>query len=170
MAAARFETIIAALEQAGIRYAVAGGFAVNLHGFLRFTKDIDLLIDLEPGNARRALSLFDGLGLKPRVPVALDDFADAEKRDDWFENRNMLVFQLWHPQDPLCTVDIFIRNPIAFEELWERSEHVDLGGTACRIVGIPDLIRMKAEAGRPQDLRDIEELQRIVRLNQGDAT
>ncbi|TKS53798.1 hypothetical protein E4582_02755 [Luteimonas yindakuii] len=58
-----------------------------------------------------------------------------------------------------------IRNPVAFEGLWERSEHVDLGGTACRIVGIPDLIRMKSEAGRPQDLRDIEELERIVRLN-----
>lgn len=48
MAAARFEDIIAALEQAQVRYVVAGGFAVNLHGFLRFTKGLDLLVDLDP--------------------------------------------------------------------------------------------------------------------------
>lgn len=162
MAAARFEAIISALERSGVRYVVAGGFAVNLHGFLRFTKDIDLLVDLDPDNAKRAMAVLGGIGLQPRVPVAMEDFANPDLRDDWFENRNMLVFQLWHPQDPLCTVDVFIRNPIDFEGLWQRSEHVDLGETACRIAGIEDLIRMKSEAGRPQDLRDIEELRRIM--------
>ena len=165
MAAARFEDIIAALELAQVRYVVAGGFAVNLHGFLRFTKDLDLLIDLEPGNAAHAIRVLGALGMTSRLPVPIEDFADEAKRDDWFRNRNMLVFQLWDPKDPTCAVDVFIRNPIDFERLWSNSEHVELGRTACRIAGIHDLIAMKQQAARPQDLRDIEELRRILELS-----
>ena len=164
MSAARYEAIIAALESADIRYVIAGGFAVNLHGFLRFTKDLDMIIDLSAENATNAMSVLSGFGLKPRVPVALADFADPAKRQDWFENRNMLVFQVWHPDDPFCSVDVFIRNPIAFDDLWARSIRASLGSTDCRIASIEDLIAMKTEAGRPQDLRDIEELQRLARL------
>lgn len=164
MSAARYEQIIDALESAGVRYVIAGGFAVNLHGFLRFTKDLDLLIDLSTENASLAMNVLAASGLRPRVPVALADFADAEKRRDWFENRNMLVFQVVDPADPFCSVDVFIRNPIAFDQLWQRSLRASLGATACRIASIDDLIAMKAEAGRPQDLRDIEELRSIQQL------
>lgn len=165
MSAVRYEQIITALESAGVRYVIAGGFAVNLHGFLRFTKDLDVLIDLDPANASRAMAVFGECGLRPRLPVALTDFADAEKRRDWFENRHMLVFQVWHPDDPFCTVDVFVRNPIAFEELWQRCVSADLGRTTCRIASIDDLIAMKTMAGRPQDLRDIEELRRLASLS-----
>lgn len=166
MSVANYESILAALQNAGVRHVIAGGFAVNLHGFLRFTKDLDLLIDLEPENAARAMQVLDSCGLKARVPVPLADFADALKRQDWAENRNMLVFQVWHPSDPFCTVDIFIRNPISFDDLWERSVTANLGQTECRIAGIEDLITMKTQAGRPQDLRDIEELRRIQQLQE----
>jgi len=110
------------------------------------------------------MQVLDSCGLKARAPVPLSDFADANKRRDWVENRNMLVFQVWHPSDPFCTVDLFIRNPIDFEGLWQRSVSANLGRTGCRIAGIEDLIAMKTQAGRPQDLRDIEELRRIQQL------
>lgn len=165
MAASVFEDIINALEQARVRYVVAGGFAVNLHGFLRFTKDLDLLIDLDPSNATQAMQVLASLGMKPRVPVAIEAFADPVQRDDWFQNRNMLVFQLWDPVDAFCTVDVFIRNPIDFDRLWSNSEQVDLGKTKCRIAGIHDPIAMKELAGRPQDQRDIQELRHILRLS-----
>ena len=163
---ARYERILAALQTAEVRYVIAGGFAVNLHGFLRFTKDLDLLIDLEPANAKLAMQVLGDCGLEARVPVPLADFADADKRLDWAEHRNMLVFQVWHPDDPFCTVDVFIRNPIDFETLWARAVTANLGSTECRIAGIEDLITMKTIAGRPQDLRDIQELRRIQRLHQ----
>ncbi len=169
MSIARYEGILSALQVAQVRYVIAGGFAVNLHGFLRFTKDLDLLVDLEPANAQRAMQVLGDCGLKPRVPVPLTDFADARIRDDWAEHRNMLVFQVWHPDDPFCTVDVFVRNPIDFDDLWKRSVDANLGGVACRIAGIEDLIAMKSLAGRPQDLRDIEELRRIQRLQEGEA-
>ena len=161
---ANYESILSALQTAGVRYVVAGGFAVNLHGFLRFTKDLDVLIDLLPANAALAMDVLDACGLKPRAPVPLCDFADADKRREWAELRNMLVFQLWHPSDPFCTVDIFIRNPIDFERLWERAVIANFGDTECRIAGLEDLIAMKTLAGRPQDLHDIEQLRRIETL------
>ncbi len=169
MSIARYEGILSALQVAQVRYVIAGGFAVNLHGFLRFTKDLDLLVDLEPANAQRAMQVLGDCGLEPRVPVPLADFADARIRDDWAEHRNMLVFQVWHPDQPFCTGDVFVRNPIDFDDLWNRSVDVSLGGVACRIAGIEDLIAMKSLAGRPQDLRDIEELRRIQRLQEGEA-
>lgn len=167
MSLARYESILAALQDARVRYVIAGGFAVNLHGFLRFTKDLDMLIDLEPVNAALAMDVLASCGLKARVPVPLSDFADPDKRREWAESRNMMVFQVWHPSDPFCTVDVFIRNPIDFEDLWQRSITASLGRTDCRIASIEDLIAMKTGAGRPQDLRDIDELRRIQQLQDG---
>ena len=166
MAALLYQRILEALEGAGVRYVVVGGFAVNLHGFVRFTKDLDVLVDLDPVNARLAMEVLGGTGLKPRAPVPLSAFADTEVRQDWAENKHMLVFQLWHPDDPFCTVDVFIRNPIAFDGLWTRSMVTRLGSVPCRIASLDDLIAMKQMAGRPQDLRDILELQRLRQLDQ----
>jgi hypothetical protein len=41
MKLASVEALVAALEEAGVRYLVAGGLAVNAHGYLRFTHDVD---------------------------------------------------------------------------------------------------------------------------------
>ena len=43
-----FEALATALEAAGVRYLVAGGLAVGAHGYLRFTKDVDIVIQLIP--------------------------------------------------------------------------------------------------------------------------
>jgi hypothetical protein len=51
---ASFEAIVRALNDAGVRHLVAGGLAVNAHGYLRFTKDADFGIQLMPDNVKRA--------------------------------------------------------------------------------------------------------------------
>ena len=51
----QFDPIFAALQATGVRYVVVGGVAVNLHGYQRFTKDIDLVIELIPDQALKAL-------------------------------------------------------------------------------------------------------------------
>jgi hypothetical protein len=43
-----FDPIFAALEATGVRYVIVGGVAVNLHGYQRFTKDVDIVIELVP--------------------------------------------------------------------------------------------------------------------------
>lgn len=51
-----FDTLVHALETAGVRYLVAGGLAVNAHGYLRFTRDVDVVLQLSPENIQAAFS------------------------------------------------------------------------------------------------------------------
>ena len=48
------ESLVRALNEAGVRYLIVGGLAVVAHGHARFTGDVDLVVDLEADNARRA--------------------------------------------------------------------------------------------------------------------
>lgn len=154
--------IFRALSDADARYVVVGGLAVILHGHLRVTRDLDLVVDLERENCARALAALKSIGLRPRLPVTLEDFADPAKRDDWYYNRNMLVFQLWDPANEQRSIDLFVREPIDFETLWRNSVCKDYDGTPIRIASIPDLIAMKSLAGRPRDHEDIAALRTIL--------
>lgn len=155
------EPIFEALNRAPVRYVVVGGVAMVLHGFARFTADLDLAVDLSPPEARKAVDTLVGLGLRPRAPVDAAAFADAEARNEWFREKAMRVFALWDPANPMRQVDLFIHNPIDFGLLWAHAEVIDVGGTPVRIASIADLIAMKRLAGRPQDLTDIEALEAI---------
>jgi hypothetical protein len=73
------ETIFASLNDKKVRYLVAGGLAVVAHGYLRFTADIDLILDMDPKNLHKAMQVFKSLGYRPRAPVELEDFVDSEK-------------------------------------------------------------------------------------------
>ncbi len=101
------------------------------------------------------------IGLQPRLPVSLDDFADAGKREDW-RNRNILVFPLWDPANPIRSVDVFIDEPVAFGDLLADAVIKDMQGLNVRIASIPHLIEMKRRAGRLRDLDDIDKLQQIL--------
>jgi hypothetical protein len=160
---ALFEPIFAALDAAGVRYVVVGGVAVVLHGHARFTADLDIAIDLSPDGTRDAMAALGGLGLRPRLPVSAGDFADPEIRAGWVRERGMQVFSLYDPGEPLRSVDVFVENPIAFEDLWARSEVVELEGVQTRIASIADLIELKRRADRPQDRTDIDALAAIER-------
>lgn len=153
--------ILQALADAEVRYVAVGGFAVIMHGHLRTTIDLDLVLDLERDNCRRALRALADIGLQPRLPVRMLDFTDEDTRTDWFETRNMQVFQLWDPVNPIRSVDLFVREPIPFEQLWDASIVEDLAGTPIRVASIDHLIAMKLEAGRERDKLDIEALETI---------
>lgn len=156
-----FEEFFKALNDDGVRFIVAGGVAVVLHGHARFTADIDLVIDLEPSAARLAIRSFSRMGLQPRVPVEPEAFADPKQRQAWIEDRGMMVFSLYDPNDPLRSVDLFVEPPIPFDELWSRSNLIALPTCQVRVVSLGDLIKMKKMAGRPQDVADIEALEAL---------
>ena len=86
--------IFATLNNGEVDYVVVGGMAVILHGYLRATADLDLVIGLIPENCKRGLKALSSIGFTPRLPVAIEDFADPRKREEWSEQRNMLVLQL----------------------------------------------------------------------------
>lgn len=73
----------------------------------------------------------------------------------------MLVFQMVDERDLRRNVDLFISYPIEFERLWASSDIVDLEGVSVRVSSIDDLIEIKKSVARPQDLIDVEQLQRL---------
>ena len=93
MKLASFEAIAAALEKAGVRYLVAGGLAVAAHGHLRYTKDVDLVVQLLPDNIERAFLALEKLGYRPTVPIKSAQFANAGLRESWVRDKGMQVLQ-----------------------------------------------------------------------------
>jgi hypothetical protein len=157
-----FEPIFEALNGAGVRYIVVGGLATVLHGHARLTADIDLIVDLTPEEALRAIKTLTRIGFQPRIPVAATDFAIEAKRREWIRDKNMRVFPLVDPGDPMRQIDLFADTPIDFDSLWARSEVMQLERTTIRVAAIEDLIGLKRLAARPQDLADIEALEAIL--------
>jgi len=152
---------------ADVRYVVVGGVAVVLHGHPRLTADLDLAVDLEPPAAQRAIGALTGLGLQPSAPVRAEDFADPDLRSAWKRERGMPVFSMVVTADPLRAVDLFVDEPIPFEELYARSVALDVAGTPVRVASIEDLITLKQRTGRLQDEADIAALRELEKLGDG---
>jgi hypothetical protein len=162
MAGHPFEQVLAALNAEQVRYLVVGGVAVVLHGHLRTTADLDLVVALAPDNVRRALSALDTLAFRPRAPVRAEDFADPEVRRTWIDEKGMTVFSLWSAELPGIEVDLFVREPFDFDRAWGRAVRVDLDTTSATVASLEDLVALKRAAGRPVDLADVAALEAIA--------
>ena len=158
MKLASFEALVAAFDNAGVRYLVAGGLAVNAYGYLRFTRDIDVVVQLVPENVERAFAALKALGYRPLVTVTASQFADRAMRESWIRDKGMQVLQFWGDAHRETPVDMFVREPFVFDEEYQRALVKPLGSIAVRFVSLPTLMRMKEEAGRPQDKIDIDQL------------
>lgn len=159
MKLASFEALVAALENAGVRYLVAGGLAVNAHGYLRFTKDVDLVIQLVPDTIDAAFRALSTLEYRPVVPISAAQFADARLRESWIQEKGMRVLQFWSDRHRETPVDVFVTEPFVFDDEYRNALVKPLyEQTPVRFVSIPTLIRMKEAADRPQDRIDIEHL------------
>ena len=163
MPAGSLETIFQALEEARVRYLVVGGVAVVLHGHLRFTADLDLVLSLDAANLRAALGALAGLGYGPRAPVRAEELIDPRRREEWVREKGITVFSLWSAKHPTTEVDLFVEEPFPFEAAYSRAVWADLGDTHVSIASIPDLVEMKRRAGRPLDLEDVRCLEAIAR-------
>jgi hypothetical protein len=156
------EQVLAALEAESVRYLVVGGVAVVLHGHLRTTADLDLVVQLAPENARRAIAALAALGFRPRAPVPAEQFADAQVRQSWMDEKDLTVFSLWSDRLPELEVDLFVKEPFPFDEVYARAVRVPLDTTTATVVSLEDLIALKRAAGRPIDLADVEALRAIA--------
>ncbi|GAB4120655.1 MAG: hypothetical protein Tsb0027_16300 [Wenzhouxiangellaceae bacterium] len=162
MKLAAFDAVAKALNAAEVRYLVAGGLAVNAHGYLRLTMDIDLVIALDPASIERAFSALAAIGYHPNVPIDAKSFAQPENRKRWQEEKGMKVLNFFSDKFPTTSVDVFIYEPFDFDEEY-KSAFKDqlLPGLEVRFVSIPSLIRMKQAANRQKDIDDIQHLRWI---------
>jgi predicted nucleotidyltransferase len=163
-----FEPIFQILNAAGVRYVVVGGLATVLHGYARLTADVDLAVDLAPEEATKMIQTLVARGFRPQVPVLPEEFANPTVREVWFREKHMRAFSLVDPTNPMRVVDLLLKPEVPFEELLARSQEVMLNRTKIRIASIDDLIALKRQAARPQDLADIEQLE-TIRRQKGDC-
>lgn len=155
------ERVLDALNSAGVRYMIVGGVAVVLHGYLRTTADLDLLLDLEHDNLTRAMRALTELGYRPRAPVAAEAFADEASRESWVRDKGLTVFSMWSSKVPALEVDLFVREPVPFSDAFSRAIRVPLESTFGWVVSLQDLVKLKTISGRPRDQEDIEALRAL---------
>jgi hypothetical protein len=150
------------LDADQVRYMVVGGVAMNLLGVPRSTMDVDLVLAMDAVNLRRFLVTARRLDLRPVAPVALDDLLSPDKRRQWRTEKFVTAFALRPPRADAPTVDILIDPPLDIEAALRRAEHRPMQGLSLPVISVRDMITLKEQAGREQDLADIAHLRRLL--------
>jgi len=163
-----YEEVFRKLNELGIKYLVAGGMAVNLHGVPRLTQDLDLLIDLGEENILKIVKALAELGYRPRIPEDPSKFAKAEIREKYKKEKNMKVFPFFHSSIPFQEIDLMFDTPVSYKEAVERKIILQAGDMVIPLVSIHDLIKLKEVVGRKHDISDIRMLQEVLKMEEED--
>lgn len=147
--------VTGALGRARVPYGLVGGYAVALHGAVRGTMDIDLVIRLEETHFVRAERALRSIGLEPRLPVTAQEV--FRFREEYIRNRNLIAWSFVNPSLPSELVDIVLTHDLA--DL--RTETIRVQGRRIRVVALDDLIAIKRRSERPQDKEDARALQAL---------
>jgi hypothetical protein len=135
------------LNKDRVRYLIAGGVAADLHGSIRATRDVDLLVPRDLHNTERLLT---ALAQLPYRIAAELDAADVVKKP----------FTII-ADDP--RVDILtVACTVTFEHAWPGRIERRIGGVRVPYLSLDDLLASK-RTGRPSDAADIEALNRLHR-------
>lgn len=148
--------VIQTLTDKGVDYAIVGGYAVALHGAIRGTIDIDLVITISKSQFQATEQALLAIALQPRLPVSADEVFDF--REEYIRNKNLVAWSFHNLLNPLEVVDILITHDL--KKIHTISKIV--GSLAIKVASIPDLISMKKQAGRPQDIEDIKALEKLL--------
>ena len=147
--------VIQSLEQHNVPYALIGGYAVALHGVVRGTVDIDIIITLNPQVYENAEAALMAIGLKPRLPLTSAEV--FQFRQEYIDQRNLKAWSFVNYSNPLEVVDILIIEDLeTMDTVIKRAFGLDI-----TVVTIEALIRLKRKSGRPQDIEDIQALEQL---------
>lgn len=149
--------VISRLTEARINYALCGGLAVAIHGYPRFTKDIDLLIHPDDLGRIRAVLAVGGYTVDAgRIP-----FAVGTPTERVIYRMSKVV------AGDLLSVDLVLVSPV-LAQVWADRERYSWQGREIAVVSAAGLALMKRVAGRPQDVVDLQQLG--LTEDPGDAT
>lgn len=148
--------IFEAFERHEVEYLTIGGVAVNAHGHLRSTRDVDLLVEWTAENMER-------LAVALRELDAKLFGVDADLLDiDPLDPRHLLNGGNFTLRTASGGLDLFDPGEIPggrpYEEMRPRAVEATVAGVRIRAVGFDDLIRLKRESGRDRDLEDVATL------------
>ncbi len=156
-----------ALHLQKVEYVVVGGLALVMHGIVRLTADIDLVVSLEKENLLRFLEVIETLGFRPRMPVNAKDVIDENTRKRWFREKGMKVLSFYKPEAPLAIVDMFIYEPIKVKQMLQRAELMEFEGVPIYVASVEDMIKLKEQSGRKQDEEDLKALRSLLDEKKG---
>jgi hypothetical protein len=142
-----FRDLLCELNAHGVEFLIVGAHALAAHGHVRATKDLDVWIKPDTANGGRVVAALEAFGA-PTDRCSAADFATPG-----------ITFQIGVAPvriDILTTVD-----GLDFDSAWRGRTRSDYGGEPVSVLSREDLIRNKKASGRPQDLADIEALQRL---------
>lgn len=159
----KIDELLQSLTDERVQYVLVGGLAVQLHGFLRSTFDIDLVLAMNDENIVRFLAVAKQYGLVPVNPVPIESLRDAGQIDRWYREKGMLAFALREPRIGGSVVNILVRPDVPFEKLVANAVAGELFARQVLIASIDDLLTMKRIANRPKDQLDVVALEKIKR-------
>jgi hypothetical protein len=140
-----FKEFIQSLNDNDVHYLVVGGYAVALHGYPRYTKDLDIWIDRTPANAQKLVTALDKFGFG-QLGLSEQDFLGADQ-----------IIQLGYPPN---RIDLVTDLPgVDFSECYGAKVQILIGETPVNFINLEDLKKNKKASGRHQDLADLENLQ-----------
>ena len=139
-----FREFIASLNDNQVRYLVIGGYAVALHGHPRYTRDLDVWLELSEANAARIVRALEEFGFGS-LGLVEADFLEPDQ-----------IIQLGYPP---TRIDL-ITTPagVEFGECYESRVEVEIEGVNVRFIDLENLKKSKRAAGRKQDMADLENL------------
>ena len=151
MMEATFEKLLGLLADGGVRFVLVGGVAVTLHGYVRLTEDIDVLIERTPGNVGRFLDTLADYGEGFAKELSPEDFSDEEGAIRIVEESEM------------SQINVFTRiSGLVYEELAADAEVFELGGREILYASKAALIRLKSSSVREKDQLDVAALERLA--------
>jgi predicted nucleotidyltransferase len=139
-----FKEFIQSLNNNDVRYLVIGGYAVAYHGHPRYTKDIDIWIEIDPDNAANVIKALDEFGFSS-LGLKAEDFLNAGE-----------VIQLGYPPNRIDIVTA--PDGVDFPTCYTARISVEIDGVMVNFIDIENLKQNKLASGRKQDLADIENL------------
>ncbi|MBL8088975.1 MAG: hypothetical protein KF758_04660 [Anaerolineales bacterium] len=140
-----FKEFIQSLNDNEVKYLVVGGYAVALHGYPRYTKDMDIWVDMSAENAEKILKALDAFGFGS-LGIEASEFT--------IENQ---MLQLGNPPG---RIDLLTTLPgVEFSECYSSRTIIEVDGVSVNFIDLENLKKNKKATGRHQDLADIENLE-----------
>ena len=149
-----------ALSKAKINYAIVGGYAVALHGAIRGTVDIDLIIENHRQTFIKVEKALKKIGLKALQPISAENVWHNKKQ--LIEQKNMIAWNFYNPDNPLEQVDIIINYELHLNAI----VNIETSFGMIPVLNKKELIKMKSQSNRQQDIIDIKELNKLWVINQ----